>query len=64
MFKPIMVTLAILFVTTQAQAQVNIDDYRVFGDDNRIHWGYDITDRKKNNLNEICVIPLALAMGI
>ncbi len=47
MFKPIMVTLAILFVTTQAQAQVNIDDYRVFGDDNRIHWGYDITDRKK-----------------
>lgn len=52
MFKPIMVTLAILFVTTQAQAQVNIDDYRVFGDDNRIHWGYDITDRKKNNLKD------------
>ena len=54
MFKTTIATLAILFATatTPAKAQVNIDNYRVFGDNNRIHWSYDITDRKDHNLKD------------
>lgn len=54
MFKTTIATLAILFVTatTPAKAQVNIDKYRLFGDDNSIHWSYDITDRKDHNLKD------------
>ena len=54
MFKTAIATLYILFITatTPATAQVNIDTYRVFGDDNRIYWSYDITDNKEHNLKD------------
>lgn len=38
MFKTAIATLSILFITatTPATAQVNIDTYRIFSDDNRL----------------------------
>ena len=54
MFKNTILTLAMLTVTAlnPVNAQTNIDEYRMFGDDNRIYWSYDITDRKEHNLND------------